>query len=97
MKLVCSRCTPHTLWSWKKLPPRRCVRYKRHMLPHSPQFPPESPKLTFFWLGDAYNCGAVRAAPTRAGCAVFPAWSRGRQTDLVWSPLILCALIKSRL
>ena len=25
--------------------------------------------------------GAVRAAPTRAGCAVFPAWSRGRQTN----------------
>jgi hypothetical protein len=24
--------------------------------------------------------GAVRAAPTRAGCAVFPAWSRERRT-----------------
>ena len=34
-----------------------------------------------FWHADAHNCGAVRAAPTRAECAVFPAWSRGRQTS----------------
>ena len=81
MKLVCSRFTPHTPWSWKKSPPRRCVRYKHTFFPHSPQFPPESPKMAFFWHADAHNCGAVRAAPTRAGCAVFPAWSRGRQTS----------------
>jgi len=57
------------------------VRRKPSVPTHSPHFPQESAKKTFFWHGDACNGGAVREAPKCRKHPVFPAWSRGRQTN----------------
>jgi hypothetical protein len=57
------------------------VQRKPSIPPHSPQFHPESAKMTFFRHGDASNGGAVRAAPRCRKHPVFPAWSRPRQTN----------------
>jgi hypothetical protein len=57
------------------------MRRKPSIPSHSPQFPQESTKKTFFRHGDVGNGGAVRAALTCRKHPVFPAGSRGRQTN----------------
>ena len=57
------------------------MRRKPSIPTHSPHFSQESAKMTFFWHGHACNGGAVRAAPGSRKHPVFPAWSRGRQTN----------------
>ena len=66
------------------------MRRKPSIPTHSPHFSQESAKMTFFRHADVCNGGAVRAAPKCRKHPVFPAWSRGRQTNFekkkkIWS------------
>jgi hypothetical protein len=47
-----------------------------------PKFLQNRPKRRFLLHGDAHICGAVRAAPTRAGCVVMPAGVCGHETKI---------------
>jgi hypothetical protein len=62
-RLVLAQYPPRTPLSRKQPSRGGCVRMEPSIPTHSPQFRPESAKMTFFRQWDAYDGGAVRAAP----------------------------------